>query len=47
MTDLFKTAPAETLRYFRTKKSEPSFDWDEKLYNWVDLGRKNGGGCEV
>lgn len=40
MTDLFKTAPAETLRYFRTKKSTPTFDWrdvapEEHAFAWT------------
>lgn len=27
MADLFKTAPAEVIRYFETKTSKPTFDW--------------------
>lgn len=38
--ELFKTAPEEVLRYFRAKKSIPTFDWrdiapEEHAYSWT------------
>ncbi len=38
--DLFKTAPAEVVRYFDAKKSKPTFDWrdiapEEHAYSWT------------
>ncbi|SBW14307.1 hypothetical protein BR10RB9215_C11520 [Brucella sp. 10RB9215] len=38
--DLFKTAPAEVVRYFDAKKSKPTFDWrdiapEEHAYSWM------------
>ncbi|MEN5278708.1 phage minor head protein [Brucella sp. TWI432] len=38
--DLFKTAPAEVIRYFDAKKSKPTFDWrdiapQEHAYSWT------------
>jgi hypothetical protein len=38
--ELFKTAPEEVLRYFRAKKSVPTFDWrdiapEEHAYSWT------------
>ncbi len=38
--DLFKTAPAEVVRYFRAKQSIPTFDWRdiapaEHAYSWT------------
>lgn len=38
--DLFKTAPAEVIRYFDAKQSKPTFDWrdiapEEHAYSWT------------
>ena len=38
--DLFQTAPAEVVRYFRAKKSVPTFDWrdvapEEHAFSWT------------
>lgn len=38
--DLFKTAPQEVIRYFRAKRSMPSFDWrdvapEEHAFSWT------------
>ncbi|MDA4805076.1 hypothetical protein NY486_04105, partial [Enterobacter hormaechei] len=38
--DLFRTAPEEVTRYFRSKRSQPTFDWRdiapaEHAFSWT------------